>query len=275
MKKNIYKSSSKKSIKKAKGVLNNKWLIIGGVVLIAITGIIAIRISQAALGDYSGRFPEDGSEPHIDYTYNTFTQKVVLKKSTNGETRTVTGIDNAYAEGQVMYDEMIAAQAPPPNSTPSPSPTPAPIPNTNSPTPNPTNPSTTDPNTETNSTNPDDTSTSNNSESKSTGSTESSTKVVKKFQITLRRKVSIVPKIPSNIGKISSVVLLIDGKEVAKSDASNYLIILDTNKISNGEHLLTTQLLDSSGSVVSANSYPIRVDNSSSWVDKLLWFFNS
>lgn len=253
--------------------MNNKWFILGGIVLIAITGIIAIRISQAAVGDISGRFPEDNSEPHIDYTYNTITQKAVLKKSTDGETRTVTGLDNAYAEGQKMYDEMIAAQAPPPS--PAPSPTPSPNPNTTSPTPTTTNPAPTDSSTTTVNTDTDGTGNSNNKDSSTTYSTDDQTIVIKKFQITMRRKVSIVPKVPNNIGKISSVALLIDGKEVAKSDATNYLIVLDTNKISNGEHILTTQLLNSSGSVVSANSYPIKVDNNSSWVDRLLWFFNS
>jgi hypothetical protein len=51
------------------------------------------------------------------------------------------------------------------------------------------------------------------------------------------------------------------------------LIILDTTKISNGEHTLTTQLLNSDGSVLYADSYPIKIDNSDSWVDKLLWIF--
>lgn len=270
MKTNVYKSSSRKSIKRSKSRLGNKWFIIGGIVLVAIVGIIAIRVSQAAIGDISGRFPEDNSEPHVDYTYNTITQKAVLKKSTNGETRTVTGLDNAYAEGQKMYDEMIAAQAPPP--TPAPSPTPAPAPKSTSPTPTPT-PTTPTPSDPNSTTSPDSTKTNNNSNNKSTGSSDNTTTVIKKFQITLRRKVSIVPKIPENIGKIASVALLIDGKEVAKSDAKNYLIILDTNQISNGEHLLTTQLLNTSGSVVSADSYPIKVDNNSSWVDRLLWFF--
>lgn len=271
MKTNVYKSSSKKSIKKSSSRLSSKWFVVSGIVLIAIVGIIAIRVSQAAIGDVSGRFPEDNSEPHVDYTYNTITQKAVLKKSTNGETRTVTGLDNAYAEGQKMYDEMIAAQAPPPKPSPSPSPTPAPkqTPTNPSTTTTPTTPTPTDPSS---TTSPD--STNKNKTNNSTSNSDSTTTVIKKFQITLRRKVSIVPKIPENIGKIGSVALLIDGKEVAKSEASNYLIILDTNKISNGEHLLTTQLLNASGSVVSADSYPIRVDNNSSWVDRLLWLFS-
>jgi len=273
MKTNVYKSSSNKRSKAPKNKLNTEWFVVVGIILVALVGIVAIRVSQAAIGDVTGRFPEDNSEPHIDYVYNTITQKAVLKKSTNGETRTVTGLDNAYAEGQKMYDEMIAAQQPRPNPSPAPAPTPKPSPTPSAPnnTTTPTSPSAPTPDTS-NTPNPENTNTNNtdkNSSSKSGGTTT----VVKKFLINLRRKVSITPKVPQNIGKISSVNLLIDGKEVAKSDASNFLIILDTTKIPNGEHTLTTQLLNSDGSVLYADSYPIKIDNTDSWVDKLLWIF--
>lgn len=273
MKANVYKSSSSKRSRAPKNKLNTKWFVIGGIVLVALVGIIAIRVSQAAIGDISGRFPEDNSEPHIDYTYNTITQKAVLKKSTNGETRTVTGLDNAYAEGQKMYDEMIAAQQPrpAPAPTPTPAPKPTPTPSTPNTTPTPSTPNAPTPDTS-NTTNPGSTDT-NGTNKNSSGNSDGTTTVVKKFLINLRRKVSITPKVPENIGKISSVNLLIDGKEVAKSDASNYLIILDTTKLSNGEHTLTTQLLNTDGSVLYADSYPIKIDNSDSWVDRLLWIF--
>lgn len=272
MKSKVFRPSSKKKSKRLTTALRNKWLVLGIIIFVALAGIVAIRVSQAAVGDITGRFPEDNSEPHIDYTYNPITQKAVLKKSTNGETRTVTGLDNAYAEGQKMYDEMIAAQQPKPAPSPSPSPTPR------STTPKPTNPTpfpgqtSPVPGDDTNN-NSDATSGDSNSKESTTNGTDGSTKVVKKFLINLRRKVSIIPKIPSNIKEISSVRVLVDGKEVATSKASDYLIILDTTKISNGEHTLTTQLLNENGSVLYADSYPIKVDNSNSWIDRILLVF--
>ena len=50
MKTNVYKPSGKKGAKRSKNKLGNKWFIFGGIILIAIVGIIAIRVSQAAVG---------------------------------------------------------------------------------------------------------------------------------------------------------------------------------------------------------------------------------
>lgn len=123
MKTNVYKPSNKKSMKKPKSSLNNKWFIVVGVILLAVAGIIAIRVSQAA-GRFaqnclvvveSGRQPETGTL-FIEYEACGSNGTVYLRKSTNGEIRTA-GFGDAEAVGMQMYEEMIAAQ-----NTPAPTP---------------------------------------------------------------------------------------------------------------------------------------------------------
>lgn len=275
MKTNVYKPSGKKGAKRSNNKLGNKWFIFGGIILIAIVGIIAIRVSQAAVGVYSGRMPETG-EPHINYTVN-LNGTVTLTKSTNGESRTAGNIDEAYVIGEQMYNEMIAAQTPPPSTPPSTStPSNATSPTTSSNSTSSTAPpsTTTTPGSNTNQTSTNQPSSNSTSTSSSSNQNQNNTStIVRKFLITLRRKVSIVPKIPQNVTEVGSVVLLVDGNKVAESNSSKNLIMLDTTKYSNGTHTLTTQIINKSGSVVSADSYTIKIDNTDSWIDKLLWFF--
>jgi hypothetical protein len=175
-----------------------------------------------------------------------------------------------------MYNEMIAAQTPPPSTPPStPTPSNATSPTTSNNSTSSTTPSaTTTPGSNTNQTSTNQPSSNSTSTSSTSNQIQNNTStIVRKFLITLRRKVSIVPKIPQNVTDIGSVVLLVDGNKVAESKASNYLMIFDTTKYSNGAHTLTTQILNESGSVVSADSYTIKIDNTDSWIDKLLWFF--
>lgn len=277
MKTNVYKPIGKKSLKKPKSNLNNKWFIVGGVILLAVAGIIAIRVSQAA-GRFaqnclvvveSGRQPETGT-PFIEYEACGSNGTVYLRKSTNGEIRTA-GFGDAEAVGMQMYEEMIAAQNTPAPTPPPSTPNSTVAPSTSNASSTTTPSASTSPASSSQQTNSAEQNSS--SSNTTTPSKNSSSTTIKKFLITLRRKVNIAPKIPEGIGKISSVVLLVDGNKIAESKTPNYLIMLDTTKLSNGTHTLTTQIVNESGSIIGADSYTIKIDNTNSWIDKLLWIF--
>ncbi len=267
--------------------LKNKWVIIALVLVVALAGIIAIRASQAA--GLSGRMPDTG-EPHIDYTFNPLNGTVTLKKSTNGQTRVAPNIDEAYVIGQQMYDEMIAAQIPPPNPSPSPSPSPTPSP---SPSPGSSTGSTggSSGSTSTSASSPS----SSSSSSSSSGSTESSTqqttstspqssnsssstssntsntsKPKQSLVFTLRRTVELLPKLPSDSSQVASVHFLVDSKEIGSSTASPYSYKLNTRNYPNGSHKITTSIVGKNSKIISASSYNINIDNAENPFGKLL-----
>ncbi len=261
------KSKSKVSQKSPQpSLLNNKWLIAGGVIIVAILGIIIIRASKAA-GQFaqncpsiinSGRRPED-SEPHIDYEA-CINGTVFLRKSTNGEVQTATLAD-AQAKGEQMYNEMIAAQAQPAPTT-TPTPTTAPTTNTapKSTANQPAQPAT--------SANVPTTTNSSNAPNISSQNNVPATKSA--FVLTLSKTIDVKPKLPTNTSNVAAVRFLLDGQQIAMIDKAPFSYSFNTTHYSNGEHTLKTTVVNKDGSIQSSNSYQIKIENNNSFWAKLL-----
>lgn len=264
-----YKQSTNKTAKRSKKDLTNKWLVLGIIVLIAFTGIIAVRISQASTALYSGRMPETG-DPYMNYTVN-IDGTVILKKSTNGETKTASSIDDAYTIGEQMYNEMLASLniPTPPTATPLPSQNPTTSNNNNPLAPN--NSSSTN----TNSSTQGSSSNSSGTISSITTNTATNQTVLSKkdFYIKVKRKVVLKPILPPDISNVSSVKLYMDGYIFDESNKPPYSYLLDTTKLKNGKHALTAQVIDKTGAVTSSNDYTIVIENKNSFIEMLLMFF--
>lgn len=250
-------------------LLNNKWFIAGGVIIVAILGIIIIRASKAA-GQFaqncplvinSGRRPEEG-DPYIEYEACT-NGTVFLRKSTNGEVQTAS-LTDAEAKGEQMYNEMIAAQTQPaPTTTPTPNTTPTTNTAPKSTTNQPVQPSTSSTSQQSASS---QTSTVNNN-SKSQNQTSGSKPT---FVLTLSKTIDIKPKLPVDSANVAAVRFLLDGQQIAEQDKAPFIYRLNTTRYSNGEHTLKTTVVNKDGSIQSSNSYQIKIDNNSSFWAKLL-----
>lgn len=245
----------------------NKWLLLGGIVFIAIIGVVAIRVSMAA-GRFaqnclviaqSGRRPETG-DPFIEYEACGNTGVVYLRKSTNGEVQTANFVD-AQAKGEQMYNEMIATQPQPAPATP-PAPTTTPATNT---APKSTANQPTQPTNSTNTPTPVS-----NSTTSSVSTQNNSTPPKNDFVLTLSKTIDIKPKLPQNTSEIVSVKFSLDGKLIATQTQNPFTLSFDTTKYSNGSHTLTSTAINKDGSTVNNYSYKIKIENNNSILSKIL-----
>lgn len=245
----------------------NKWLLLGGIVFIAIIGVVAIRVSMAA-GRFaqnclviaqSGRRPETG-DPFIEYEACASTGVVYLRKSTNGEVQTANFVD-AQAKGEQMYNEMIATQPQPAPATP---PAPSATPATNT-APKSTANQPTQPTTSTIAP-----TSVNSSSTPNTANQSNPTASKPAFVFTLSKTIDIKPKLPQYSSEIVSVKFSLDGKLIATQTQNPFTLSFDTTKYTNGSHTLTSTAINKDGSTVNNYSYNIKIENNNSILSKIL-----
>lgn len=267
----MVKTKKKSRVAKQSGtglhqLIKNKWFVLGLIMSILIAGVIVLRVSKAstqilrncARVIYTGREPDDGTEPHIDYEV-CVNGKVGLRKSTNGQTKIANSIDQAYSLGEQMYNEMLAepkTQAPAPSSanpTTSPSATPA-ASNTNQ------QPTQINSSNKTNTAN-NNAPTQDNSSAISSSQSVNQQKQKPVIAFTLRRTIDLVPKLPVDSSQVAKVKYTVDNRDVATINQSPFNFEFDTTQFSNGKHTLTTTVYDKNNKPLFSTSYPITIDN--------------